>query len=298
MMAGVMYHEESVQRFWEDGSKYDHPVHWVVIGVLMALTNVPFVLILALKKNARTPTHINIAAADLVALLCLPLHYTHHFYDEWTLGPTMCTAFLILRDISAAAQSFSCLMLSIVNYKKVNNRTSSSYTTSTYLKVVNISSQIPAFLQISVVWCSAIFVSVLLATLSEKTCSVQLDYKFIFEESSANHLIRIRCLVFSIFPVSITLIFLFLAKFRKPITPNYIRSKYHEKYLLLGFVLLLVINNISGNMVYLSTLLMYPQVAKIFVDYSVFFPTYMTAFMLPLLVYYTAPNVRHHFNST
>jgi heme/copper-type cytochrome/quinol oxidase subunit 4 len=297
-MDDVMYHEESIQLFWADSSKHDLPMHWVLIGVLTALTNAPFVLILALNKKARTPTLINIAAADLVALLCLPLHYTHHFDDEWTLGPTMCTAFLILRDISAAVQSFSCLMLSVVNYKKVNNRVSSAHTTSTYLKKVNISRQIPGFLQIFVVWFLAIFVSILLAALPEETCSVHLNNKLIFEESSTIHLIRIRCLVFSIVPISITLIFLLLAAFLKSITPNNIRVKNHEQYLLLGFVLLLVINKVSGHIVLLRTLSLYPQVAKMFIDYSLHFPTYATAFMLPFLVYYTGPKARLHFNST
>jgi heme/copper-type cytochrome/quinol oxidase subunit 4 len=296
-MDDVMYHDESAQRFWKESNKNDLPVNWVVLGVLTALTNVPFVLILVRSKKARTPTVINIAAADLVALLCLPLHYTHHFDNEWTLGPTMCNAFLILRDISAAVQSFSCLMLSIVNYKKVKNRPSNSYT-STYLKAVNISNQIPGFLQISVVWFSAIFVSVLFAALSQETCSVHVSYKLIFEESSKKQLIRIWCLVFSIVPISITLIFLFLAAFLKSITPNNIRAKNHEQYLLLGFVILLVINNISGHIVCLGTISLYPQVAKTFVDYTLYFPMHVTALMLPLLVYYTEPNVRHYFNST
>jgi hypothetical protein len=298
MADDAMYHEESVQRFWKETSNYDLPMHSVVIGVLTALTNVPFMLVLALNKKARTPTRINIAAAGLVALLCLPVHYTQHFDDEWTLGPTMCTAFLILRDIPAALQSFSCLMLSIVNYKKVNNRPSSSHTTSTYLKEVNISNQISAFLQISMVWFMAIFVAVLIAAFSEETCSVHLNYKLIFEESSTIHLIRIRYLVFGIVPISITVFFLLLAAFLKSITPYNIRAKNHEQYLLLGFVLLLAINNILGHIMRLGTLSLYPQVAKIFMDYSMFFPTYVTAFMLPLLVFYTAPSVKHQFSST
>jgi hypothetical protein len=296
-MDDMMYQEESEQHFWESSSKYDVPVHWGLVGALTALTNVPLALILTLNKKARTPSLINIAAAALVALLCFPLHYTHHFEDEWILGPTMCTVFLILRDISAAVQSFSCLMLSIVNYKKVNNRTSSSHTTSAYPKEANISNQIPAFLQISVVWFSAIFVSILLAALSEESCSVHLNYKHKFEESSTKYLIRVRCLIFSIGPTSITVIFLLLAAFRMSIKPNYVREKNHELYLLLGFVLLLVINNISWHMLCLDTLSLYSQVAKMFVDFSLFFPTYMTALMLPLLVYSAVPNVRRHFYS-
>lgn len=292
-----MYNEQSIQRFWEESSKYILAVHCTIIGVLVALTNAPFVLLLALKKKARTPTIINIAAADLVALLCLPLHCIHHFDDEWTLSPTMCTAYLILRDIPAAVQSFSCLMLSVVNYKKVNNRPSSSHTTSTYLTEVNISNQFPAFIQISVVWFSAIFVSVLLAASSEESCSLHINYKLISEDSSTIYLTRIRRLVFSVIPISITLIFLMLAVFLKSIAPIRIRAKNHEQHLLLGFVLLLVINNISGYIVRLGALSLYPQVAKMLMDYSMFFPTYMTAFMLPLLVCYTAPHVRRHFST-
>jgi hypothetical protein len=121
---------------------------------------------------------------------------------------------------------------------------------------------------------------------------VHLNHEHIFEESSTKYLIRIRCIIFSIGPTSITLIFLLLAAIRKSITPHNVREKYHELYLLLGFVLLLVINNISWHILCLDTLSLYPQVTKMFLDYSLFFPTYMTAFMLPLLVYYFVPIVR------
>lgn len=46
--------------------------------------------------EARTQTLINIAAADLITVLYLPLNYSHHFDNGWPLGPIMCTAFLIL----------------------------------------------------------------------------------------------------------------------------------------------------------------------------------------------------------
>jgi hypothetical protein len=291
--------EDLGEQVWAQGSTHDVLSSWVIIAVLSALTNAVLLAILILNKDTRTPSLINIVAGDLIAVLCLPFNVIHHFLDDWPLGSVMCSAFLILRDVSAAVQSFSFVMISLLNFVKVNESLRSmepDLETKASDVLVRSARQIPAFLQIFVVWFSAICCSSVLAVLSQDTCSVYFDYLREFEEDSVTKsAVTFRCLAFGIVPVAIITLFLVMAACRKSVRPNNNRIKNHDGKLLLGFVIVFTVNNISGYTASLSVWSVYTPVTKIFIDYAMFFPVYLTTFYIPLLLYYTTPSVSSHF---
>jgi len=278
----------------------DDPVIWLLTFIVGTIGNSD--LLANIKSHHQTKQRFltNLVAANTLAILCLPVHYFHQLCSGCGMGFPMRMAFWISRDLAAAVQIASVVVLSAVRFQNVRLHgdyvslpTSALADHSTKTSAVRSIPTADRFIRdipLFTIWTVAFCYSVPAAAASNTLCYLHGDD--VFEDMSTRNV----AVTLSIAP---RLVLLFCAVFLHILTECHRRNAAYgiqivdDNGKLLSWLLVtLSINYVPLYCWMIHSWSQHRLLTRAAADAAMYFPLYSTASCIPVVVYFTTATPR------
>jgi hypothetical protein len=273
----------------------DNLVVWLLAFTIGAIGNFDLFANIKSYHHTKQTFLANLVAANTLAIICLPVHYFNQLSIGCGLGIPMRMAFWISRDLAAAVQIFSVVVLSVVRFQ--NLRSHGNYVSlptyaledhSTETSAVRnnstadrSTSDVPLF----TVWTAAVCYSVPAAVVSNALC--YLHPTDMYEDTITRHVAITHSLAFRLIPLCCAVLLHILTEFKRRNGAHMIQSVDDNGKMLSWLLATVFINYVPLHCWILYSWSQDALLTRAAVDVAMYFPLYSTASCIPVVVYFT-----------
>jgi hypothetical protein len=283
---------EADPEYWNPSREHSM---WLLFSIVGALANAD-VLVFSLRHRKTTNACLtNLIAGNILAILCLPIDYFHHFYRDRRLEFPMEVAFFVSRDVATGVQMFSLVAYSALKLSRVkslgrceaaNAFSRVSHTTVSTGHQVRL--RVTDTCLTLVIWLLAVFCSLPTALIPETSYYVYSGDEF--EDTNTKFRVMYHCVTFCIIPEILTVFFYILIEIRRSNSAGKIKDGSGKLVFWLACAVMI-------NYVPLHCWILYSWSQNILrtvavVDFATYFPLYSTACWTPIVLYFVMKNTR------
>lgn len=279
---------------------YNDSVIWLLALVIAAIGNSD--LLVNIKSHHQTKQRFltNLFAANMLAILCLPVHYFHQLCSGCGMGLPMRMAFWISRDLAVAVQIASVVVLSAVRFKNVRLRgdyvslpTSALADHSTKTSAVRSIPTADRFIRdipLVTIWTVAFCYSVLAAVASNTLCHQHGDD--VFEDMKTISAALALSVAFRLIPLFCAVLLHILTEFHRCNAVYGIQIVDDSGKFLSWLLVTLSINYVPLHCWIIHSWSQNRLLTRAAADSAMYFPLYSTACCIPVVVYFTTATPR------
>lgn len=278
----------------------DDPVIWLLAFVIGTIGNCDLLANIKWHHQNIQTFLVNLVAANILAVLCIPVHYLHQFCRGCGLGLPMRTAFWVSRDLATGVQIFSVVVFSAVRLQNILLRGKCvSLPTSVHADgsrktsaggdiaaVRPFTRDIPVF----TMWIVAACYSLPAAVTSNTLCYIHSDDAF--EDANTKRVAIFHSLAFRLIPLFCAVFLHILTIFKRRNSPYRIQIMDDSGKLLSWLIITVTINYIPLHGWLLHSWSQQTLLTTAAVDAAMYFPLYSTASCIPVVVYFTTATPR------
>ena len=278
----------------------DDPVIWLLAFVIGTVGNCDLLANIKSYHQNKQRFLTNLVAANTLAIFCIPVHYFHQLCSGCELELPIRMTFWISRDVAAAVQIFSVLVLSAVRFQNIRLRDKcvslSTYALADHITKTSVVRNIPTadrFIRdvpLSTVWTAAVCYSVPAAVVSNTLCYVNIDD--VFEDTSTIRVVITHSLAFRFIPLFCAVFLHILTEFQRRNSACRIQIVDDNGKLISWLLATVSINYVPLHGWMLHSWSQHRLLTRAVVDTAMYFPLYSTAFCIPVVVYFTTATPR------
>jgi len=278
----------------------DDPVIWLLAFVVGTIGNSDLLANIKSHRQTKRRFLTNLVAANAVAILCLPVHYFHQLCSGCGMGFPMRMAFWISRDLAAAVQIASVVVLSAVRFQNVRlhgdyvslptsvmadhrTKTSAVWSIPTADRFIH---DIP----LVTIWTVAFCYSVLAAVASNTLCHQHGDD--VFEDMDTRSVALTFSLALRLIPLFCAVLLHILTEFHRRNSAHGIQIVDDNGKLLSWLLVTLSINYVPLHCWIIHSWSQHRLLTRAAADAAMYFPLYSTACCIPVVVYFTTATPR------
>lgn len=278
----------------------DDPVLWLLAFVIGTIGNSD--LLANIKSHHQTKQRFltSLVAANTLAILCLPVHYMHQLCGGCGEGLPMRMAFWISRDVAAAVQIFSVVVLSAVRFQNIRLRgnyvllpTSAFGDHSAKTSAVRNIGTAGRFIRdvpLFTIWTAAVCYSVPAAVASNTLCYIHGDD--VFEDPNTRSVAITVSLAFRLIPLFGAIFLHVLTEFHRRNAAYGIQTVDDNGKLLSWLLTAVCINYVPLHCWIIHSWSQHRLLTRAAADAAMYFPLYSTASCIPVVVYFTTATPR------
>ncbi|KDR14298.1 uncharacterized protein LOC110834606 [Zootermopsis nevadensis] len=276
----------------EEGVEHWNPTSenflWLLSWFIGTLGNADILATFIRNRDTTDACLINLIAGNILAILCLPINYLHHFYLDFGLGFPMEDAFLMSRNIATGVQLFSMVVYSALKFSNV--KSSDNYEAINILPDLiptALSTRhergrcVTATRQTSVIWGLAVLCSLLTAFTSEASDYIYVDDVFVDDNAKLRTIFH--CVTFCIIPQILIVCLCVLTALRRRDVADKTED---DGELMFWLTCAILINYVPFNTWILCSWSQGRLLTVAAVDFLTYFPLYSTACWTPPVVYF------------
>lgn len=278
----------------------DDPVIWLLAFVVGTIGNCDLLANIKLNDQTKQRFLTGLVAANILAILCLPVHYFHQLCVGCGMALPMRMAFWISRDLAAAVQIASVVVLSAVRFQNVRLHgdyvslpTSVMADQSTKTSAVRSIPTADRFIRdipIFTIWTAAFCFSVPAAVTLNTLCSLHDDD--VFEDMNTRNDALTLFLAFRLMPLFCAVLLHILTEFRRRNAAYGIQIVDDNGKLLSWLLVALFINYVPLHCWVIDSRSQSRLLTRASADTAMYFPLYSTACCIPVVVYFTTATPR------
>jgi hypothetical protein len=278
----------------------DDPVIWLLAFVIATIGNSD--LLANIKSHHQTQQRFlaSLVAANTLSILCLPVHYFHQLCGGCGMGLLMRMAFWISRDLAAAVQIFSVVVLSAVRFQNVRLRdnyvslpTSALADHSTKTSAVRniptadrFTRDVPLF----TIWAAALCYSVPAAVSSNTLCYIHSDD--VFEDTNTISAAITLSVASRLVPLFCAIFLHLLTELHRRDAACRIQTVDDNGKLLSWLLATVFINYVPIHCWIIHSWSQHRLLTRAVADAAMYFPLYSTASCIPVVAYFTTATHR------
>lgn len=281
-----MYDDADLE-YWRPN---DDPAIWLLAFVIGTIGNCDLLANIKCHPRSKRTFLANLVAANLLAVLCIPIHYSHPFCRGCGLGLPLRMAFWISRDLATGVQIFSLVVLSAVRFQNIllrDNCVSLARSVCADPPAVHrFSRDVPIF----AIWTVAACYSVSAAVAANTLCYVHSDD--VFEDTNTKRVVIFHSLAFRLIPLFCAVFLHILTEFQRPNPPFRTQIMDDNGKLISWLITTVAINYIPLHAWILHSWSRQTLLTAAAVDAAMYLPLYSTASCIPVVVYFTTATRR------